>query len=497
MVRQALTESVVLAVLGGAIGVLLAYVGVRAMLALAFPEAHNLPISATPSPAVLLFTVAVSCVSGLIFGTVPAWATLRSDPADALRGLGRSAGGGSGLPQRVLLVLQATISLVLITVAALLTRSLLNLQHQKFGLSTKDRVVIHLDPDASGYDANRIEGLMRSLRDRLLGVPGTQSVMFANYSPLEGNNWGEGIFVEGRPDPSLHQNIVSSWDRVSPGFFRAMDQPLLRGRELLDSDRADTPLVMVVNEKFVHKFFPNEDPVGKRVGIEAHKFKYTIVGVVADAKYQSPDQEVNPMYFRSMLQPDPQADPKDMGEKYSLLPHAILLLTSGAQEGYEKQVRRAFAEVDPNLAIGDYRTMDSQVNGLLNDDRMVARLTAAFGALALVLASVGLYGVTAYAVAQRVPEIGVRMALGADRGTVLRMVVRSAMLQTLVGLAVGVPAALLAGHFLQAQLFGIKGHDVPTLLGACAVLAIAAVAASLLPARRASSVDPMRALRAQ
>ena len=497
IVRQALTESVVLAVAGGAVGVLLAYVGVRAMLSLAFPEARNLPISATPSAAVLLFTLAVACLTGVVFGVAPAWASLRSNPADALRGQGRSASGGAGLPQRVLLVLQATLSVVLITVAALLTRSLQNLQHQRFGLSTENQVVIHLDSQASGYKVERFESLMRALKPRLLQIPGTRNVSFTNYSPLEGNNWGEGVFVEGRPDPSLHDNIGASWDRVSPGFFQQMNQPLLRGRDFVDTDRTNTPLVLVVNEKFAHKFFPREDPIGKHVGVEAHKFKYTIVGVVADAKYQNPVDDVNPMFFRSMLQPDPNADPKDLGERYSLAPNAILLQTSGAQQGYEKQVRRAFQDVDPNLAIGDYRTMDSQVNMLLNDERMVARLTAAFGVLALLLASIGLYGVTAYSVAQRVPEIGVRMALGADRGSVLRMVVRSAMVQTAIGLALGVPVALIAGNAMQSQLFGIKGYDAATLLGACVVLALAAVFASLLPARRASSVDPMRALRAQ
>ena len=498
IVRQALTESVVLAVLGGVCGTVLAYGGARAMLALAYPEAHNLPVSPAPSATVLLCTLLVACVTGIVFGTVPAVATLRSDPADALRGLGRSAGGGSGLSQRVLLALQATLSLVLITVAVLLSRSLRNLQHQDFGLLTANRVVIHLDPDASGYGMGKYEGLMRNLKNRLLAVPGTRDVMFTNYSPLEGNSWGEEIYVAGRPEPSLKESITASWDRVSPGFFHSMGQPLLRGRGLLESDRADTPLVMVVNQAFVRKFFPGgDDPLGRRVGTDPHKFNYTIVGVVADAKYQSPDREVRPMYFRSMLQPDPNANPADTGETYSMAPHAIILQTAGAQEGYEKEVRRAFQDVDPNLAIEDYRTMDSQVSSQLNDERMVARLTAAFGVLALVLASVGLYGVTAYAVAQRVPEIGVRMALGADRAQVLRMVVRGAMVQTGLGLALGVPAALLAGYALRAQLFGIKGYDLPTLLGACTVLATAAALASLIPARRASTVDPMRALRTQ
>ncbi len=359
------------------------------------------------------------------------------------------------------------------------------------------RIVIHLDPDASGYGKGRYEGLMRMLKNRLLAVPGTADVLFASYSPLEGNSWGEEIYVQGRPDPSPNESITASWDRISPGFFHSMGQPLLRGRDLQETDRADTPLVMVVNESFVTKFFRGEDPMGRRVGTDPHKFNYTIVGMVADAKYQSPECEIRPMYFRSMLQPDTNANPADTGESYSLAPHAIILRITGALQGYEAAVRRAFQDVDSKLAISDYRSMSSQVSSQLNDEHMVARLTAAFGALALLLASIGLYGVTAYSVAQRVPEIGVRMALGADRGSVLRMVVRGAMLQTAIGLALGVPAALLAGHLMQAHLYGIKGHDAATLLGACALLATAAALASLIPARRASSVDPMRALRAQ
>ena len=270
IIRQTFTESVLLALLGAVAGIALAYLGTRAMLALAFPEAHNVPVNAAPSPVVLLFTLAAAVITGILFGLVPAWSTLRSNPADSLRGMNRTASGGSTLPQRMLLVVQAMLSLLLITLAGLLTRSLSNLEHQDFGLATENRIVVHLDPVASGYTPERFEGLMRGLNDRLMAIPGTQTIAFANYSPLEGNNWGEGIFVEGRPDPTLHDNIGSSWDRVSPGFFNTIGQPVLRGRDFQQSDRPQTPLVAVVNEKFVHKFFPREDAVGKRFGTELH-----------------------------------------------------------------------------------------------------------------------------------------------------------------------------------------------------------------------------------
>ncbi len=466
------------------------------MLSLAFPEARNLPITATPSMPVLLFTLAIAVVTGILFGVVPAWSATKSEPAEALRGLNRSSRDRSSLPQRGLVVMQAMLSLVLITVAALLTRSLNNVQHQNFGLETSNRIVVHMDPVASGYKTDGMSNLMRRLDDRMRAMPGTQSVGFATYSPLEGNNWGSGIFLEGRPDPALHDNIYASWVRVSPGFFNTIGQRLLWGRDFSFEDRKGTPNVAVVNQAFVHKFFPNTDPLGRRFGEEKHKFEYTIVGVVADAKYRRPDAELDPMFYRSLLQQRDNVDPANLGEVYSLAPHAMILRTAALEPGFEAQVRRAFQEVDSNLALTDLRSMDSQVAGQLNDERMVARLTATFGLLALVLASVGLYGVTAYSVAQRVPEIGLRMALGADRGGVVGLVLRGAMMQTGIGLALGVPAALVAGHFLQAQLFGIKGHDAVTLLGACAVLAVSALLASTVPARRASAIEPMRALRA-
>lgn len=336
---------------------------------------------------------------------------------------------------------------------------------------------------------------MRQLDDRISAIPGTKSVAFSNYSPLEGNNWGEGVYIEGRPDPGMHENNGASWVRVSPGFFDTIGQRLLQGRDFNLTDTADTPLVSVVNQAFVRKFFPNGDALGKRYGTDKHKFIYTIVGIVADAKYQNMSAQFRPMFFRSMLQPNKAADPKDMGEIYSLSPHAILIHTAGAQQGYESQLRRSLQEVNSNLAILDLRSMDSQVAMQLTDERMVARLTAAFGILALVLASIGLYGVTAYGVAQRVPEIGLRMALGSDRMGVMKLILHGAMLQTLIGLAIGIPAALLAGHYLQSQLYGIKGHDAATLAGACFVLALSALVASFIPARRASAIEPMRALR--
>jgi macrolide transport system ATP-binding/permease protein len=494
---QTLTESLTLALMGALIGVVLAFAGTTAMVALAFPRAHNMPLSTAPSLPILLFTLALALATGLLCGIVPAWSTTRGQPSEALRGRNRSSRDSGSIPQRGLVLLQAVLSLVMITVAALLTSSLTNLERQPFGLETENRFVVHIDPIASGYTQDRLQGLMRSLGDRINALPGTQSVAFANYSPLEGNSWTREVFAEGKPDPSSAQDNRTTWMRVSPGFFNTIGERLRRGRDFTIDDRAGSPLVCVVNESFVHKYFSGQDPIGKRFGTESSKPIYTIIGVVADAKLQDPALAVQPVFFRSMLQPNPNAEMKDVGERYSLAPHAVLIETVNKRTGYEAQLRRAFMVVDPNLTILSLHTLDAQVSILLSEQRMIARLASAFGLLALVLASVGLYGVTSYMVSQRVPEIGIRMALGSDRVGVLNLILRGSMLQTIFALMVGVPAALLAGHYLQSQLFGVKGADLRSLLGACAVLGISALIASIIPARRASSVDPMQVLRSE
>ena len=266
ILRQTLIESLALALMGGTVGVVLAFAGARAMLSLAFPQARNLPISATPSLPVLLFTFSIAVATGVLFGIAPAWSAMRSQPADALRGRNRGSSGRSSLPQRSLIVLQATLSLVLLTVAALLTRSLSNLQHQNFGLQTERRLVLHMNPAASGYTPERYPGLMRQLDERISAIPGVERVAFANYSPLEGNSWGEHPYIEGRPESTADQGLNVSWDRVTPGFFNTVGHRLLQGRDFSTADRRETPGVAVVNESFVHRFFPGEDAIGNVLG---------------------------------------------------------------------------------------------------------------------------------------------------------------------------------------------------------------------------------------
>ncbi len=336
------------------------------------------------------------------------------------------------------------------------------------------------------------------LDQQLSAIPGVQNVGLALYSTLEGNNWSQGVFIEGRPDPGPDGHNGSSWDRVSPRFFDTIGQTVIRGRGITEQDTPTSSMVAVVNQAFVKKFFPNEDPIGRHFGNHLKRSSdYEIVGIVADAKYQDTRGEFRPMYFRPLTQwnkgiTDPSAS---TGETSSLFINSATIRFQGDQQGLEQLVRRTLANIDPNLTIFDFRSLDSQVAGNFDQERLVARLTTLFGLLALVLASVGLYGITAYTVARRTSEIGLRMALGANRGNVVKLVLRGALLQIALGLAIGIPIALLGGKFMSSQLYGVHIYDPVSIVIAVLALSAAAAIAGFIPARRASIIEPMEALR--
>ncbi len=500
LIRQMLTESVLLACMGGLAGLAVAYAGTRTILALAFPDAVHLPIDASPSLTVLGFAFLLSLLTGIVFGIVPAWITSHSDPAEALRGVNRSTRDRSSLPQKSLIVFQAALSLVMLVSAGLLTKSLRNMEHQDFGIQTTDRYVVHLDPSGAGYTPAKLPALYQALEQRFGAVPGVQSVGLAMYSTLEGNNWGEQVFVEGRPDPGPNAHNGSSWDRVSPKFFETVGQPVIRGRGFTDADTAASQKVAVVNQTFVKKFFPKEDPIGRHFGIFEVKFSgsFEIVGVVADAKYTDPRSDARPMYFRPLDQQLVVTTPNEvMAEGRSLYINSITLHFKQPPQNVDTLVRRTLADIDPNLTVIDLRSLDYQVADNFNQERLIARLTILFGALALVLASVGLYGITSYAVARRTSEIGLRMALGADRGNVVRMVLRGAFLLVGIGLALGIALALIGGHFMADQLYGVRPYDPLSIAIAIVVLSLSAALAGFIPARRAASIEPMQALRTE
>jgi predicted permease len=501
LIRQMLTESMLLACLGGLAGLAVAYAGTRMILALAFPEATHLPIAASPSLPVLGFAFLLSLLTGVVFGIVPAWITSHSDPAEALRGANRTTRDSSSLPQKSLIVFQAALSLVLLVGAGLLTKSLRNVEHQDFGLQTANRYVMHLDPAGAGYTQEKLPALYQQLEQQFGALPGVKSVGMALYSTLEGNNWGEGVFVDGRPAPGPNAHIGSSWDRVSPRFFETVGQPVIRGRGFTDDDTATSQKVAVVNQTFVKKFFPKEDPIGRLFGVFDQKYSasFEIVGIVADAKYNNPRQEVRPMYFRPLTQMMTGLAEANaaMAEGRSAYINSVTMHFDRPPQNLDATVRRTLQNINPNLTVIDLHSLDDQVADNFTQERLIARLTMLFGVLALVLASVGLYGITSYQVARRTSEIGLRMALGADRGNVVRMVMRGAFLQAGLGLLIGIPVAILGARSMADQLYKVQSYDPVSLAIAIVVLLASATVAGFIPALRAANIEPMQALRTE
>ncbi len=501
ILREILTESVLLATAGGAAGLLVAFAGCQTILALAFPEAKYMPISANPSWEVLGFAFLVSLVTGILFGTAPAWLSLHAQPAEALRGINRSTRDRSSLPQKALVVFQAALSLVLLAGAILLGKSLARLEHQNFGVQTENRYVLHIDPQGAGYTADRLPALYRQIEDRFSALPGVSSVGLGMYSPLEDDNWGECVVQQGHPAPRPDDRCGATWDRVSPGFLDAIGVPMVHGRGITDEDTAASTPVAIVNQAFAKRFFPGKDPVGQHFGIDLPQYSgsWEIVGVFRDFKMNSPREEVHPVYLRPLAQPFTGYKEPDMisTEAQSMFMQAMVIDFSAPQNDVESLIRNTLAGIDPNITVMDLRSFDAQVAGNFTEDRLIARLTSLFGILALVLASVGLYGVMSYFVARRTGEIGIRMALGATRPNVVRMVLRSALGQIVVGLALGIPAALYAGYLMASQLYQVKAYDPAALAVSIVVLNLCAAVAAFIPAHRAASIDPMQALRVE
>jgi predicted permease len=498
LIRQSLTESILLSVLGGVAGIAVAYIGARFLLLLTFHSAHFIPISADPSLPILLFAFGLSLVTGVLFGTAPAWFASRTEPVEALRGLNRSTGDRSSLSQKALLILQAALSVVLLAGAGLLTRSLNNLEHQDFGFKTDHRINVAASPLPS-YTEAQLRSLYRRLEDHLLQVPGVKRASLAQYSPFT-DNWNDLVYTDQSTNTKLDFNMTASLDKVSAGYLETMGQPILRGRTITEQDNETSRPIAVVNEAFGKKFFAGKDPIGRHFGLDllAYSKSYEIVGIVRDAKYNDPEHPPRPMFFAPLTQHIQYKE--DLLQKFELRSHfigsAVLLVDSNARN-LEPAIRKAFSDVDPDLTILGIQTMQQQVDMNFDQQRAVARLTGLFGVVALILAAVGLYGVTAYAVARRTSEIGVRMALGADRMNVARLVLRGAFIQIAVGLALGIPAAIGAGRLLSSQLYQVRSWDPFALAISIASLGICAFIATIVPAHRAASIDPMKALRTE
>src|SRR5438874_3764682 len=495
VVRQALTESILLSVFGGIAGLAIAFAGTRLILHFAFPALPGfagVPIDASPSMPVLLFATVTSLLTGVAFGIAPAWMTTRVDPIEALRGAGRSTARAGSLPRKTLVVAQSALALVLLSASGLLTSALGKLQNQNFGFDQDRRVVASINPRLAGYRTGQLPPLYRRLHDAVASIPGVSSVALCTYSPLLGG-WGAGVWVDGHAAPGPMDDNSASWDRVTAAFFDVIGNPIIRGRGIFEQDGSAARKVAVINEAFARKFFRDEDPIGKHFGTRAGASReFEVVGVAKDARFVANNlyQPILPLFFL----PEAQAD-YTQGNQGSLFLHDIVLVTRPGASLSVAQVRQAVASADPNLPIIAIRPLREQVASQLRQQRLIARLTSLFGALSLVLASLGLYGVTADNVGRRVNEIGVRMALGADGGHILRLVLRGAFGLMLFGLFIGLPLTFAAGRLLGNQLYGVSPYDPGVILAAVLILGLSAMAASLIPALRASSISPLEALR--
>jgi predicted permease len=500
IVTQALTESILLAVGGGIIGLAVSWAAARLLLMLAFHSSHFLPISTAPSLVVLAFAFGLALVTGIIFGVAPAWLATQTDPSEALRGSGRGTSDRSSFARKALLVVQATLSVVLVAGATMLGRSLNKLEHQDFGYQVQGRVEVDINSPPATYTQPRLAALYRQLEEQLNRLPGVQGSGLAMYNPLT-DNWGELIMIAGHPSAKLNEEAGASWDRVSANYLQNLGIPVLRGRAFTPADNETTAPVALVNEAFVKRFFKSdENPLDQHFGLDMPELAGTfrIVGVVRDAKFAGwgLDKPARPMFYVPLAQNVDYQNP--LMKKLEFRSHfigGILLVTNMSPGALEAQLTRLLADLDPNLTINSVRTMQQQIALSFDQERAVASLAGLFGIVALILAAVGLYGVTAYSVAQRTNEIGIRMALGADRPKVIQLVLRGAFKRVLIGLLLGLPLAVGAGRLISAQLYGISSWDPPALSVATISLAICSFFAAIIPASRAASISPMNALR--
>ncbi|WP_446744803.1 ADOP family duplicated permease [Silvibacterium acidisoli] len=485
IVRQLLTESLLLAGMGGAAALAVSYGGARLLLMLAFPGEQHVSISASPSLEVLWFALGVSMLTGVMFGVAPALMGAKAAPADVLRSGARTTAGGASLLQRTLVVLQAALSVVLLVGAGLFAQSLGRLQHADMKLESKNRYIVHINAQAAGYKDDQVAALYRTLEDRFHAIPGVVKVGVSTFTPMEGNNDGYGIQLVGQQDVYRDAtNII-----VNPEYFDSVGTRVLMGRGITAQDTATTPHVAVVNEDFVKAIFkPGENPIGHRFIAGGNAATpYEIAGVVQGTSYTDVRKiGAHPMYFGALTQPSEAG--------YA---GAIVLETSYPVSDMEQIAGRTLMGINPNLALQKFERFDAQIADQFTHERMLATLMTLFGGLALLLATVGLYGVTSYAVARRTTEIGIRMALGAHRGGVVAMVMCSALLQTVLGILIGIPVAYYGVTLVRSQLYELTTVSGGALAVAIGALLVAACAAGIIPAQRAASVDPARALRAE
>ena len=486
LIQQLLTESVMLSFIGAALGVLIAYWGAAALAAFVFGNSYSSSgaINSNPDASVLAFTVAVATVTGILFGLAPALRGTRVNVGPVLKenagsvsgtsfGGRRRFGVGSGL-----VVAQVALCVIVLAGAGLMVRSLANLKNINPGFDTRNVLQFAIDPSLTGYyQKEQIEPLYRDLQSRLNSLPGVQSVSYSSDTLLDGGLWSEDVKVEGRTDKATVETQMLA---VGADFFETMKIPQLTGRTLTTADMSATQNVAVVNRAFVDKFLEKREPLGLHFGGEDPKSaQYEIVGVVGDTKYAGLRDEIAPTAYI----------PQKEGEA------RFALRTTMNPLALVPAIRKTVSDLDSNLPVYDVRTQTERIERLLFNERLLARLASLFGLLALALACIGLYGLLAYEVSRRTREIGIRSALGAQSGDVLRLVGGQGLLLVVCGAVLGLAGALAVTSYLRSLLYGVTPSDPLTFLSVCLLLVAVGLAACYIPARRATRVDPMVALR--
>lgn len=493
LIRQLLTESVLLSTFGGAVGILFALWIKDSLLGVSdWAGATSPALNPRLDLFVLAFTFGLSLLTGIVFGIFPAWRATRLDLTPALKDTGRGSSGTTrSLLSRSLVVAQVSLSLLLLIGAGLLIRTLINLQRVETGFNEQNLLLFNVDPTQVGYKDERLRDFYQRMFAQLEAVPGVQAVTFSRV-PLLSRGSSNGTFdlpgAKPGPDGKVPQTAEVYFHNVRENFFEAMGIPLLIGRSFNAKDDLKAPKVAVVNQTFAQKYLAAGNPVGQRFSMDVAKPDYIeIIGVVRDAKYTSQRDETPATMYRSWLQTP--------GVTSNM---TFEVRTAGEPKSYLPAIRQAIRQLEANLPLNNIKTQVEQAEETLGMERLFAKLMSLFGILAQQLASIGLYGVMAYSVSRRTHEIGIRMALGANRGRMLTMILRQGMTLTLIGVALGLAGAYVLTKYLESlnsMLFGVQPRDPLTFGATAALLTIVALVACLIPARRATKVDPMVALR--